>query len=154
MSINQAEEVEDKYVRDDRLQKAVEDVMSSGKFAAREFEVGAVFAKGRAPADREAASCRKIPSAARTFSNVDFLLVFWKKPWDSMTTQERHRLIVHEVSHIAIDAKGNAKVRRHSGDFCEIWEHDLETQRIAKEIPVSPALAKFDRQTTMKEVAT
>ncbi len=136
-----------KYLHDPNLQRAVDDVMEAQDFeAVREFKVVAVFAKGKAPAEREAASCRKMPNAIRTVSEIDFLLVFWTSAWEKMTTPDRHRLIVHELMHVGINEKGEPKIRRHSGDFCEIPEHDKESAELAKKVPTSVALRKFDRQ--------
>lgn len=145
------EESGGKYVHDPNLQKVVEDIVNSGEFDEfiTDFKVVAVFAKGKAPADREAASCRKIANAIRTVSKIDFLLVFWREPWDQMTSPERHKLVVHEIMHIGVNDKGEPKIRRHSGDFCEIPEHDKESAELAKKIPISAALRKFDRQGTL-----
>ena len=145
-----AEEPQEKYTHNPHLQKAVEDVMQAPAFQTiTDFKIVAVFAKGRAPADREAAACRKIPNAIRTVSRNDFLLVFWTAEWDTMTTPERHRTIVHELMHVDHNDKGDPKIRRHSGDFCEIPEHDKESTELAKKIPVSPSLRKFERQITL-----
>ena len=145
-----AEEPQEKYTHNPHLQKAVDEVLGNEAFqAVAEFKVVAVFAKGKAPADREAASCRKMPGAIRTVSGIDFLLVFWTSEWDAMPTPERHRTIVHECMHIGSNDKGDPKIRRHGGDFCEIPEHDKESLELAKQISVSPSLAKFDRQATM-----
>jgi len=139
-----SEEPQEKYVHDPRLQKAVEDVMGHETFApVHDFKVVAVFAKGKAPADREAASCRKISNAIRTVSGIDFLLTFWTAEWDLMKRSERHRIIVHELMHVGINDKGDPKVRRHSGDFCEIPEHDKESAELAKTIPISTSLDKL-----------
>jgi hypothetical protein len=147
-----AEETQEKYTHNPHLQKAVDDVLSNEAFrAVAELTVKAVFAKGKAPADREAASCRKVPGPVRAVTKVDFLLVFWTKEWDAMPTPERHRTIVHECMHVGMNDNGDPKIRRHGGDFCEIPEHDKESMELAKQIPVSPSLSKFDRQATMTE---
>jgi hypothetical protein len=145
------EDPQEKYTHNSHLQKAVDDVLSNEAFrAVADFKVAAVFAKGRAPADREAASCRKVPGPVRVVSRIDFLLVFWTTDWDAMPTSERHRTIVHECMHVGINDKGDPKIRRHSGDFCEIPEHDKESAELAKKIPISPALEKLPRQGTLE----
>lgn len=145
-----AEESQEKYTRNPRLQKAVDDVLSNGAFReVAEFKVVALFAKGKAPADREAASCRRIPNAIRTVSGIDFLLVFWTAEWDAMATKEHHRTIVHECMHVGSNDNCDPKIRRHGGDFCEIPEHDKESAELAEKIPISPALEKLPRQGTL-----
>jgi hypothetical protein len=145
-----AEESQEKYTHNPHLQKAVDDVLGHQAFQpVAEFKVVAVLAKGKAPADREAASCRKIPNAIRTVSGIHFLLVFWTAEWDAMTTAERHRTIVHECMHIGSNDDGEPKIRCHGGDFCEIPQHDKESLELAKQIPIPASLAEFDRQATM-----
>ncbi|MGB9021950.1 MAG: putative metallopeptidase [Candidatus Bathyarchaeia archaeon] len=146
------EEEQPKYTRDLNLQRAVDDVMGSSEFKGiTDFKVAAVFSRGNSPEDREAASCRKIPNSIRTVTGIDFLLVFWRTPWDIMSKSKRHRTIVHELMHVDHTEKGEPKIRRHSGDFCEIPEHDNESAELAKKIPMSSALDTFDTQTKIHE---
>jgi predicted metallopeptidase len=147
-----ATESDAKYSHDPNLQRAVDDVRKAADFAEiSDFKIVAVFAKGKAPADREVASCRKVPNAIRAVSGLDFLLVFWRTPWDEETTFERHRTIVHELMHVDITDDGEPKVRRHQGDFCEIPQHDKESYALAKKISISPYLQRFDRQAAITE---
>jgi predicted metallopeptidase len=150
-----AEEPTEKYTHDANLQRAVDDVIDGHEDFSKlvkgaDLKVVALFAKGRAPRDRqEAASCHKVSNAIRTVRDIDFYITFWREPWDQMTTQDRHKLIVHELKHIGISDKGQPKITGHSGDFCEIPEHDKESAELAKRIPLSPSLRKFDRQGTL-----
>jgi predicted metallopeptidase len=146
-----SEEIQEKYVHNLHLQKAVEDVIDSPPFQTiRDFKIVSVFARGHAPADREAASCRRIPNAIRKVAGLDFLLVFWTAEWDLMTAPERHRMIVHELMHVGINDKGEPKIRRRSGDFCEIPQHDRESAELAQKIPISHSLQRFGGQATLK----
>jgi predicted metallopeptidase len=145
------EEPQEKYVHNPHLQKAVDDVLESHAFqATRDFKIVAVFAKGKAPADREAASCRKMSNAIRKATGLDFLLVFWTAEWDLSTKAQRHRLIVHELMHIGVNDEGNPKIIRHHDNFCEIPEHDRASGELAEKIPISPALDKFGGQAALK----
>jgi predicted metallopeptidase len=138
------------YSTDDPLDEIIEDELKSGKFPdAAEMRVKAVFAKGSAPAHKEAASCRKVPAILRLIGDYDFVLVFWTNQWNSYTVQQRHRLVVHELWHITANKNGDPKLRPHGGDFCEIPEHDKHSEQLAKEIPLPEQLAKGPLQVTL-----
>lgn len=147
-----SEATDEKYVRDPNLQKAVEEIRENDAFNDTEgFTVVPLFAKGHSSEHREAASCRKVPKPIRKVTNVDFLLIFWREDWDAMTLKERHRIIVHELMHVDATDAGEPALRRHSGDFCEIPEHDKESEELAAKITIPQALKKFDTQATLGE---
>ena len=139
-----------KYKVDDGLSEIVKEVLESGQFPDTEgFRIKAVFAKGSAPAHKEAASCRKIPALLRLLGDYDFVLVFWTNDWNSKTNQERLETVCHELWHVTANDEDEPKLRPHAGDFCELPEHDIHSKALAKRIPPPQIMATLPRQVTL-----
>lgn len=131
-----------KYQTDPILQQIIDEYVPSGAFPEAEGRViVALFAKGKPPTRAEAASCHKVPETMKVISGVDYYLTFWSSVWMKMAEDERHVTVCHELHHIATDDNGKPSIRRHEGDFCEIPEHDKESQRIAASLPKSKNLS-------------
>jgi predicted metallopeptidase len=147
---------DEKYIEDPQLAHVIAETLESTELLpyAQAFEIKAVFARGKAREGRESASCRRQSQAWRTVTGVDYLLVFWTDDWEAMTTERRHRTVVHELLHIRPNKNGDPGLRRHQGDFCEIEAHDKESADLAKKIPISPTLRKLPRQATLGETKT
>ena len=142
-----------RYTRDPRIQRIVDDVRESTEFddCVRDFKIIAVFAKGERKSSQEAGRCRKVSAAVRLVTGLDFILIFWTIPWDEMTNDQRHQLVIHEIYHIDANDDGEPRLRLHGGDFCEIPEHDKVSMELAQKISMSPSLGKFDRQAKITE---
>lgn len=139
-----------KYGVDDALTRIIEDVLASGQFPDTEgLRIKAVFAKGSAPAHKEAASCRKVPTILRLIGEYDFVLVFWTNDWNSKTNQERLETVCHELWHVTVNDQDEPKLRPHAGDFCELPEHDAHSKALAKRIPAPRIMASMPRQVTL-----
>jgi predicted metallopeptidase len=139
-----------KYATDDALNEIVAGVLKSGEFPdAEDMRVKAVFAKGSAPAHKEAASCRKVPAILRLVGDYDFVLVFWTNDWNSKTNEERLVTVCHELWHISQNDEGQPKIRPHGGDFCELPEHDIHSKALAKRVKPPAIMATMPRQITL-----
>ncbi len=80
--------------------------------------------------DHIGGKCRKLDGAVRHRTGDDYWLLIHQDPFLRADDLHKFRILVHEIHHIA--KEGNSWViRRHSGDFCEIPEHDRYSYRLA-----------------------
>lgn len=74
--------------------------------------------------------CRRLDGAVKHQTGLDFFILIHLPPFAESDDFHKFRIICHELYHIEKVGTG-FKVRRHSGDFCEIALHDKFSYRLA-----------------------
>jgi hypothetical protein len=145
-----------RYEEDGHLPVLVKEILDSYRGSelndAKAFQWRVLFTTQTLGHEEVAGKCTRVDGAIRFLWSNDFIILIHKPTFDSATTLEKTRILVHELHHIGKDEHDEPTIRRHAGDFCEIPAHDKLSYKVAHEIYRN--LKNLKEFTTQDEIGT